>query len=87
VPTKKANIAKHVFEVLWREMNLMQVQLNEVMLECDMLHEQLGACQRKWHVLEQEVFDQQKEVEETLTRAVEVKNECLHSMENVICYN
>ncbi len=81
-PTKKANIAKHVFEVLWKEMNLMQVQLNEVMLECDMLHEQLGACQRKCHVL-----DQQKEVEEALTRAIEVKKECLHSMENVICYN
>ncbi len=65
----------------------MQVQFNEVMLECDMLHEQLGACQKKCHVLEQEVVDQQKEVEEALTRAIKVKKECLHSMENVICCN
>jgi hypothetical protein len=35
-------------------MGLMQVQLNEVMLEHNALDEQLGACQRKCHVLKQE---------------------------------
>ncbi len=52
-----------------------------------MLHEQFGACQRKCHVLEQEVVNQQKEVEETLTRPIETKKEHLRSMEDVICYN
>jgi len=52
-----------------------------------MLHEQFGACQRKCHVLEQEVVNQQKEVEEALTGPIEAKKERLHSMEDVTCYN
>jgi hypothetical protein len=42
--TIKADIIKHVIEVLQEEMGLMKVEFNEVMLECDVLCEQLGAC-------------------------------------------
>jgi len=43
-PTMKADIIEHVIEVLQEEMGLMKVEFNEVMLECDVLCEQLGAC-------------------------------------------
>lgn len=64
----------------------MKVEFNEVMLECDVLCEQLGACQKKCHLLEQEVANQQKIVEEAFTRAIEVEKESLNSMEDLKCY-
>ncbi len=55
--TKWFNIVEHVFEVLQREMGLIQIQFKEVTLRCNEFHEELGACQRKCLGLEQEVVD------------------------------
>jgi hypothetical protein len=55
--TKWFDIVEHVFEVLQREMGLIQIQFKEVTLGRNELHEELGACQRKCLGLEQEVIN------------------------------
>jgi hypothetical protein len=42
----------------------------------------LATCQRKYHVLKQELIDQQKALEEALTKAIETKKKSLNSMED-----
>jgi Mg2+ and Co2+ transporter CorA len=65
----------------------MSIQLQEVTLEHNALCQALGACQRKCLGLKQEVGNQQKALEEALTKAIEAKKECLNSVEDIKCYH
>jgi hypothetical protein len=51
----------------------MSIQLQKVTLEHDALCQALGACKRKCLGLEQKVANQQKALEEALTKAIEAK--------------
>ncbi len=57
--TRWVDIAEHVLEVLRGEMGVMQMQLQEVTVECDALCEELVTCQTKCVGLEQNVATQQ----------------------------
>jgi hypothetical protein len=52
---QRVEIAKHVLDVLQREMTSMHVQLIEIIMEHNVLHEKLVGTQRRVKMLEQEI--------------------------------
>jgi phosphopantetheinyl transferase (holo-ACP synthase) len=68
-------------------MGIMQIQLQEVTLEHDALHEELGACQRKCLGLEQENANQHKAIKEAFIKAIHAEKECLNFVEDIEHYH
>jgi predicted nucleic acid-binding Zn-ribbon protein len=63
------------------------MQLQEVTLEHDALHEQLARCQTKCLGLKQDVATHQQTLQEALTRAIEVEKERLNFVEDIEHYH
>jgi hypothetical protein len=54
-------IAKHVLDALQRDMNSMHVQLIEIIMEHNVLHEKLVGTQRRVKMLEQKMLKNRNE--------------------------